>query len=143
MIRNDSGAIEPPDSVVRRSPRAGLRCRNAAIIPAFSPPLGCAWIAAWIVSGLTQAAGILGVPSPVVLEPMANHRLDPELARNLRRRPAPVDQLDRDARNPRLRADHPLSRRPAKPCACAAPWLVFALPLTMRDLLVEIVPMGI
>jgi hypothetical protein len=42
MILNDFGVIEQPANVVRRKPRAGLCCRRAAIIPAFSPALGCA-----------------------------------------------------------------------------------------------------
>jgi hypothetical protein len=45
MILNDSGAIEPPVSVVRRRLRAGFCCRRAVIISAFAPPLGYAQIA--------------------------------------------------------------------------------------------------
>jgi hypothetical protein len=46
MILNDFEAIEQPANVARRKPRAGLWCRRAAIIPAFSPHLGCARIEA-------------------------------------------------------------------------------------------------
>jgi hypothetical protein len=60
MILNDFRAKEPPASVVRERPRVGLCCRNAAIISAFSPPFGCAQIAAQIVSWLIRRVGSSG-----------------------------------------------------------------------------------
>ena len=46
IILSDSGTMALPAKVVRLSPRAGLACRSASIIAAFSPPRGCAQIAA-------------------------------------------------------------------------------------------------
>jgi len=41
-MRNDSGTMELPASVVRWRPRAGFACRSASTIAAFKPPRGWA-----------------------------------------------------------------------------------------------------
>ncbi len=76
-----------------RAPARGFVLSQCGDHPGFQPAPRLRMDRGMDGLGADQARRILGVPSPVVLEPMANHRPDPELARNLRRRPAPVDQL--------------------------------------------------
>ncbi len=83
MIRRDSGTMELPASAARRRPPGGLDLPQSQGHRRLQSTLRMRMDRG--MDRLVADAGsrVVGVPSPVVLEPMANHRLDPEPARDL------------------------------------------------------------